>query len=65
MIIIAVPPMKRAMMAAAPMALLDENKKAMGSVFRSTHGFGLAYSFVLKSKSSSATGRPVRKNNSS
>jgi len=48
------------MMAAAPMALLDENKKAMGSVFRSTHGFGLAYSFVLKSKSSSATGRPVR-----
>jgi hypothetical protein len=62
MIIIALPPMKGAMMAAASMAL-DENKKAMGSVFRSTHGFGLAYSFVPKSKSSSATGRPVRKNN--
>jgi len=29
------------MMAAAPMALLDENKKAMVSVFRSSHGFGL------------------------
>jgi hypothetical protein len=45
------------------MALLAENKKAMGSVFRSTHGFGLAYCCVSKSKSSSATGRPVRKSN--
>jgi hypothetical protein len=55
------PPTKKAMGFLPPWPLIPENKKAMDSVFRSTHGlFFLGYD--LRIKSSSPMGRPLRNN---
>jgi hypothetical protein len=55
------PPTKKAMGFLPPWPWILENKKAMDSVFRSTHGlFFLGYD--LKIKSSSPMGRPLPNN---